>query len=99
MSDCNAQNNGAGIYLEPGSTAVNCRVVANHYDGIIVGANAGVTGNVVTGNTTAGDLSAAGIHLEGSNSRIEDNHLAGNAARGIWDGRQFQQRSKYHHQK
>ncbi|MCC6228845.1 MAG: right-handed parallel beta-helix repeat-containing protein [Phycisphaerales bacterium] len=57
-------------------TIINCTVNYNHGDGIDVGYRSRVVGCIANGN------SQAGIHVVGTDSRIEDNNVTNNA-RGL----------------
>jgi len=76
VSGCSAQNNLAnGIYVASG-TVSGCFVKGNHTSGIYVDApGSEVIGNTCIGNNTANSINDAGIYINDSNNRIEDNHV------------------------
>ena len=85
VSACSAQNNGNyGIYVAS-STVSGCFVKVNHSSGIWVETpGSEVIGNTCYGNNTANISSQAGIYIDDSNNRIEDNHVtaSGNGVAG-----------------
>jgi parallel beta-helix repeat protein len=70
---------GVGIFVN-GGVVKDCRVAWNQGDGILVGNNSLVSGNVCYGIGNGGD--GAGIHVLWSDNRIENNTVNGND-RGI----------------
>jgi hypothetical protein len=76
VSGCSAQNNLAnGIYVASG-TVSGCFVKGNQTSGIYVDApGSEVIGNTCIGNNTANSINDAGIYINDSNNRIEDNHV------------------------
>jgi hypothetical protein len=85
VSGCSAQNNLAdGIYVSPGIVS-GCFVKGNHSSGIYVDApGSEVIGNTCIGNNTGNSTYQAGIFIDDSNNRIEDNHVtaSGNGLTG-----------------
>ena len=74
-------NTGGGFLIEGGSTITNCSAVGNAGDGISVSFNSIVSGNTCISNgLLAGN--GAGIHITGSDNRVEANNCTGND-RGI----------------
>ncbi len=84
VSRCCAQNNGnRGILVQSG-TVSGCIVQNNHSSGIFMYLTGNeVIGNTCIGNNTATSSSAAGISINGSNNRIEDNHVSASGYAGI----------------
>lgn len=82
VSHCTAyRNDSQGILLDGGSIVTSCTVRENGNDGIRVGGNCRIVGNTSENN---GQSSAgAGIYVNGSFSRIEDNHVSGNNNWGL----------------
>jgi parallel beta-helix repeat protein len=71
---------GAGIITGTRTVIQNCSIAFNKSDGINAADNCSIIANAANGNGNGGD--GAGIHINGSNSRIEDNNVTGND-RGI----------------
>jgi parallel beta-helix repeat protein len=84
VSGCAAQNNDAtGIAVSPG-TVSGCLVANNYYEGILVSdPGSEVIGNNCIGNNTANVSSSAGIYIDASNNRVEDNHVTASGYAGI----------------
>jgi parallel beta-helix repeat protein len=61
-----------------------CFVKGNYYSGIYVdGPGSEVIGNTCVGNNTANYSSHAGIYIDSSNNRVEDNHVSASGYAGI----------------
>jgi parallel beta-helix repeat protein len=76
-----ASSNGSnGIYAEYGCTVTGNSAFSNIGDGISATSNSNITDNTCFGNGNGGN--GAGIHVYGSNCRIEGNHVSYND-RGI----------------
>jgi parallel beta-helix repeat protein len=83
VRDCVVENNEYGIYAAPG-TVSGCLVENNFSSGIYVEApGCRITGNTCLGNNANAGASDAGIYLNASDSRVEDNHVAGSGHAGI----------------
>lgn len=82
ISKCSAYDNygGHGIQATLGSTISDCAAFANVGDGISIGNDCLVLDNVCYGN---GSGDGAGIHANGADNRIQDNHCTDNG-RGIY---------------
>ena len=79
ITGCTASfNDGNGISASTGSTISNCTTRANALDGIRVSFSCVVLANTCSGNGGNG----SGIHVTGSDNRIEGNNCI-NAGRGI----------------
>ena len=74
-------NTGGGFLIGSGSTITNCSAVVNTGDGISVSFGSIVSGNTCLSNGLAAG-NGAGIHITGSDNRVEANNCAGND-RGI----------------
>ena len=87
VSGCTVQNNGNyGIYVSSGGVGIvsGCFVKGNYYSGIYVdGPGSEVIGNTCVGNNTANYSSHAGIYIDSSNNRVEDNHVSASGYAGI----------------
>jgi parallel beta-helix repeat protein len=83
VRDCVVENNEYGIYVAPGAVS-GCLIESNTFSGIFVGASGcRITGNTCLGNNASASAIDAGILLNASNNRIEDNHVAGSGHAGI----------------
>jgi hypothetical protein len=84
VAGCYAQNNGTyGIYVAPG-TVTGCQARNNSASGIYVDApGSTVIGNTSLGNNTVNSLSDAGILIDDSNNRVENNHVTASVNAGI----------------
>lgn len=61
----------------------DCSIQNNQWNGIaVVGNGSSVIGNTLNGNNSANHANGAGILIEGSNNRIEDNHVTGSSTSG-----------------
>jgi parallel beta-helix repeat protein len=82
VTSCAASFNlAAGVSLTNGSKVLNCTVSNNSTDGIVCGNRCVIEGNACDANgSTAGN--AAGIHVTGTNNRIEGNTCTNNT-RGV----------------
>lgn len=90
---CSAIQNGAqGINVYNGftagaSTVSGCSVSANLGDGIYLNASGcNISDNTSSYNGPNGATNIAGIHIDGSQNRIEGNNLSGNHNRGLLVG-------------
>ncbi len=83
VRDCSVDKSGtSGIYLLFG-TASHCLVQRSGMDGIYINASGCVVNdNVFQGNNTVNSPGSAGILINDSNNRIENNHVTGNGAAG-----------------
>ena len=84
VTACTVQNNiSRGIYLVPG-TATGCLVEGNNQSGIYVDAPGSmVVGNTCIENNSSSASSEAGIYINDSNNRVEDNHVTESGLAGI----------------
>jgi parallel beta-helix repeat protein len=84
VSGCAVQDNGGiGIYLFPG-TVTRCLVQNNAASGIYVeSAGSEVIGNNCLGNNSGNIELEAGILINASNNRVEDNHVTASGYAGI----------------
>jgi parallel beta-helix repeat protein len=84
VSGCFAQNNGNnGIYVAPGTVA-GCLVQNNGWSGVYVDApGSAVIGNTCLGNNASKSTFDAGIFINDSNNRVEDNHVTASGYAGI----------------
>ena len=81
ITNCSAyQNDGNGISANGGTLVVDCVARFNTLDGIICSSGCVIRGNACSNNGNGGD--AAGIHVTGTDNRIEGNNCTG-ADRGI----------------
>lgn len=74
-------NQGVGIYTGDGGVVENCTAQWNDGDGILVGSDSFVSGNACGYNGHGGE--GSGIHVTGSDNRIEDNNATDNTTRGF----------------
>jgi hypothetical protein len=76
VQNCQSSDNSYyGIYVQPG-TVSHCLVQNNGYSGIYVNAPGSVViGNNCIGNNPGANASNAGIYINDSRNRIEDNHI------------------------
>jgi parallel beta-helix repeat protein len=84
VRNCHAADNGSlGIYAIPG-TVTGCLVENNRSSGIFINApGSEVIGNICIGNNTSAGTLDAGIYVNDSNNRVEDNHVYGSGYSGI----------------
>ena len=84
VSGCTANNNGySGIAINPG-TVSGCFVSQNKYNGIdMYSSGSEVIGNTCIGNNTGNYSGFAGIYIEGSTNRVENNHVTASSYAGI----------------
>ena len=82
--NCHIANNGnLGIYVAPG-TVSGCWIQNSGHSGIYVNLpGCQVIGNTCIGNNTSFSTSDAGIYVNDSNNRIEDNHVTSSGFSGI----------------
>jgi parallel beta-helix repeat protein len=87
VSGCYVQNNyPGGIGVISGGTVSSCYVANNYGPGIgVAGSSSMVIGNTCIGNNTSDSSVWAGIYIwgNGSNNRIEDNHVSASGYAGI----------------
>ena len=92
VRDCSVDGNGgSGIYLSPGN-ALHCLVQRSGQHGIHANSSGCViTENICRGNNTLNSVSNAGIYVNDSNNRVENNQVAGSggAGSGIGGGINF----------
>ena len=82
VSGCTSfRNDQHGILLDGGSVVSGCTVRENGIDGIRVGNSCRIVGNTADQNGQAS--AGAGIHVTGTYSRIEDNHVSSNNSYGL----------------
>lgn len=72
-----------GITVGTNSSVTGCTVKDSAADGVLVANYCRVIGNTCLNNGAPGDATKAGIHIAGSNCRVEDNHAVANKFRGI----------------
>ena len=91
VRDCQVQSSGIyGIYTTSGSTVSGCSVQGSVYSGIYVNApGCQISGNTCKGNNTSGGAYDAGIYINESNNRVEDNHVTASGHAGIQTGNYF----------
>ena len=84
VRNCRAANNGqSGIYISTGAVS-GCSAESNGGSGIYINLpGTEVIGNVCNGNNSGANASNAGIYVNDSNNRIEDNHVTLNGYAGI----------------
>ena len=84
VRDCESHdNNFDGISVSPGFVT-GCLVQNNGQSGILVNLpGSQVIGNNCIGNNTSGSTFGAGIYINDSNNRIEDNHVSASGYAGI----------------
>ena len=83
VRDCVVEFNQYGIYAAPGKVS-DCLIETNSFSGILAGSSGcQITGNTCVGNNFNASTSDAGIYLNASNNRVEDNHVAGSGYAGI----------------
>lgn len=83
VRDCVVEHNLYGIYVAPGKVS-DCLVETNSFSGIYAGSSGcQITGNTCLGNNFNASSNNAGIYLDASNNRVEDNHVVGNGHAGI----------------
>jgi Right handed beta helix region len=84
VRNCRAANNGqSGIYISTGAVS-GCLAENNILNGIYVNLpGTEVIGNVCSGNNSGANAFSAGIYVNDSNNRIEDNHVTANGYAGI----------------
>lgn len=84
VRDCQVQSSGAyGIYAAPG-TVSGCFVQNSVKSGIYVNLpGCQISSNTCNGNNTSGGVTDAGIYIDDSNNRVEDNHVTGSGHAGI----------------
>ena len=83
VCDCVVEFNQYGIYAAPAKVS-DCLIETNAFSGILVGSSGcQITGNTCLGNNLNASASDAGIYLNASNNRVEDNHVTGSGYAGI----------------
>jgi len=84
VKDCLVQNCGSyGIWVQPGKVS-DCWVKNCKLAGILVNApGSTVVGNTCIGNNYSAEPTKAGIYINDSNNRVEDNHVTGSGVAGI----------------
>lgn len=83
VKNCKAENGSYGIAAGNDCTVKDCSALGNSADGINVGNDCRILGNLCKDNGQPSNTNFAGVHVVGSNCRVEDNHAVGNKFRGI----------------
>ena len=79
------QANNFGVECNNNTMVRDCTVDNNYYYGIdVIGSDCFITGNHCNGNDTSKNAGIAGIYVDGSNNRIEGNHITGTFGNGIF---------------
>jgi hypothetical protein len=85
VSNCRASFNGDAGILAWNTKVTGCYFSGNFNSGITVyGPDCAIVGNECFQNNLSGNASYAGIFIDDSNNRIEDNHLVANGHAGIY---------------
>ena len=84
VRNCRAANNGSrGIYVRPG-TVSGCWVQNNTFSGIYSdGPGSKIIGNTCIGNNSSADTTSAGIYINDSFNRVENNNVSASGHAGI----------------
>jgi parallel beta-helix repeat protein len=82
LSGCIAFVNSRAGISSSASSITDCTVYNNTLDGILVDSDSQVLNNDISGNGSLG--ATAGLHVTGSNNRIDGNHSVLNSPRNIW---------------
>jgi len=84
VSHCRADGNASIGISVTGGKIIDCETISNYQSGIdAYGAGSEIRGNECYHNNWSGFSGAGGLYVNGSNNRIEDNHIVANGVCGI----------------